>query len=252
MAFPLKKPPSKLLEDLLTQKTYACSTVQINRKGLPPGSQRKLKKGETFVMQKGNLVFTKWHDKRDVSILSTNCDPLDPPNVIERRNTRGEVVRVEKPKAVVMYNEHMGGVDRANQLRSYYRTCRPSHKWYRYLFWFIFEVVLGHAFIIDKENVPRQSCRTVREFHLALAKQLIGSFSSRSENTKRSQKAALLQPCVSPENSAGHFVSRRERHCMQCKKDGRKTTSNRAHSAVLHCVKNLAFFASILCETYIS
>lgn len=134
-------------------------------------------------MQKGNLVFTKWHDKRDVSVLSTNCDPLDPPNVIERGNAQGEVVRVEKLKAVVMYNEHMGGADRADQLRSYYSACRPSHKWYRYLFWFIFEVVLGNAFIIDKENVPRQGRRTVHEFRLALAKQLIGGFSSRSENT---------------------------------------------------------------------
>ena len=64
-----------------------------------------------LVRQKGNLVFTKWYDQQDVSILSTNCNPLDPPNVVER-NTRGrEVVLVEKPKAVVLYNAHMGGVD---------------------------------------------------------------------------------------------------------------------------------------------
>ena len=177
-----------------------------------------------------------------MSVLSTNCDPLDPPNVIERRNAGGKVVRVEKPKAVVMYNEHMGGVDRADQLRSYYSACRPSHKWYRYLFWFIFEVVLGNAFIIDKENVPRQGHRTVREFRLPLAKQLIGGFSSRSENTKRTQKAALLQPCVSPENSAGHFSTRREgnarkRLCVQCKKDGRKTASDRARETIYECAQ---------------
>ena len=35
--------------------------------------------------QKGNLVYTKWHDKRDVSILSTNFDPLELKTVKERR-----------------------------------------------------------------------------------------------------------------------------------------------------------------------
>ena len=58
---------------------------QCVQKGLPPCSSRKLK-GEKVVAQKGNLVFTKWHDKRDVSVLSTNCDPLGPPQVSERRN----------------------------------------------------------------------------------------------------------------------------------------------------------------------
>ena len=71
------------------EKTYACSTVRVNRKGLPPCSSRKLKKGEKVVAQKDNLVFTKWHDKQDVSVLSTNCDLLDPPQVSERRNPRG-------------------------------------------------------------------------------------------------------------------------------------------------------------------
>ena len=77
-------------------------------------------------------------------------------------------------------------------------------------------MVLGNAFILDKENVNRLGHRTVREFRLPLAKQLIGG---------SSQEAASLEPCVIPENAVGHFISRREgnackRHCIQCKKDG--------------------------------
>lgn len=101
-------------------------------------TQATVRKEGKLVMQKGNLVFTKWNDKRDMSILSTNCHPLDPPNVVERNRRGGKVVREEKPKAVVLYNAHMGGVDRSDQLRSYYSVSRPSHKWYRYIFWFIF------------------------------------------------------------------------------------------------------------------
>jgi len=208
---------------------------------LPPCSKQKLKKsGDIICSQKGNLVYTKWHDKRDVNILSTNIDPTDPPVVKQFRKRNGEIIEVSKPQAVVMYNNHMGGVDHADQLRSYYSICRSSHKWYRYLFWFIFEVLLGNAYILDKEHVQHQGRYTLRYFRLAVGKQLIGGFSSRSENRKRSMKAVAAQPCVSPENAAGHFICRREgnarkRHCVQCKRDGRTTTSGRAKETIYEC-----------------
>ena len=54
----------KLMEDLLSEGTYACSTVRINRKGLLPCSLTKLKRAvETLTSQKGNLLYTKCHDK---------------------------------------------------------------------------------------------------------------------------------------------------------------------------------------------
>ena len=183
--------------------------------------------------QKGNLVYTKWHDKCHVNILSTNFNPLDPKTVKERCKKNGVVVRVEKPACVDLYNNNMGGVDRSDQLRSYYSACGPSKKWYKYLFWFIFDLSLVNSFIIFKENVHRRGRRTLVNFRLALAKQLIGGFSSRSEDRKHTMKAASLQVTTTPGNAAGHFCLRREgnarkRHCVQCKKDGRKTSSGRA------------------------
>ena len=38
----------KLLEDLLTEKMYVCSTIRVNRQGLPTCSSRELKKGEVL------------------------------------------------------------------------------------------------------------------------------------------------------------------------------------------------------------
>ena len=231
----------KLLEGLQNEGTYACSTVRACRVGLPPSSCRKLKKeGDMICEQKGNLVYTKWHDKRDVNILSTNFDPLSPKTVKERRNKNGDVVRVEKPGCVDLYNTHMGGVDRSDQLRSYYSASRPSHKWYKYLFWFIFDVTVCNSYIIFKENVHRPGRRTLVDFRLALAKQLIAGFSSRSEKRKCTMRAASLQSVTTPENAAGHFVTRREgnarkRHCVQCKRDGRKTASDRAKETIYEC-----------------
>lgn len=48
-----------------------------------------------------------------MSIISTNCDPLNAPNIVERRIRGGKIVCVDKPSAVVLYKAHMGGVDRS-------------------------------------------------------------------------------------------------------------------------------------------
>ena len=162
----------KLMEDLLSEGTYACSTVRINRKGLLPCSLTKLKRAvKTLTSQKGNLLYTKWHDKRDVNILSTNIDPLTPPVVKERRKKNGEVEEVEKPYCIEQYNKYMGGVDHSDQLRSYYSCCRSFHKWYKYLFWFIFDV--SNTFILHKENVAvrRPGRRPLLAFRRAVGKQ---------------------------------------------------------------------------------
>ena len=261
----------KLLEDLQNEGTSstACSTVRAGRVGLPPSSCRKLKKeGDMICEQKGNLVYTKWHDKRNVNILSTNFDPLSPKTVKERRKKNRDVVRVEKPGCVDLYNTHMGGVDRSDQLCSYYGASRPSHKSYKCLFWFIFDVTICNYCIIFKENVHRQGRRRLVDFRSALAKQLIAGFSSRSENRKRTVRAASLQSVTTPENAAGHFVTQRKEGTPRRgtvfsakEMEGRPLAIVRRRlfmnvvNVVLHCARICASFTFIhfeklLCSIY--
>ena len=110
----------KLLEDLFVAKTYACGYSAIETEVLPQLCTNKLKRGEKIVVQKGqsNLVFTKWHVKKDVCVLSTNSDPTSAMVQIERRQQGVEIEQVEKPQPVVLYNKSMGGVDHSDQLRS--------------------------------------------------------------------------------------------------------------------------------------
>lgn len=114
------------------------------------------------------MVFTKWHGKRDVNILSTNCDPLDPPVIKERQRKNGEITQVEKLACVELYNKHMGSMDCLDQLCSYYSTS---------LFWFIF-VAICNSYILFKEIVQRPGRGTMVDFRLALGKQLIAGISS--------------------------------------------------------------------------
>ncbi|KAG5881450.1 hypothetical protein JTB14_025827 [Gonioctena quinquepunctata] len=55
---------------LWSQKTNACGTVKQNRKNMP-ALKNKLKAGETEAYNSSNLLAIKWHDKREVALLST-------------------------------------------------------------------------------------------------------------------------------------------------------------------------------------
>ena len=175
----------KLLEDLLERKTYACSTVCVNRKGLPSCAGTKLKPTEIVCSRKNHLLFTKWHDKRDVSVLSTNCDPHAPRVLFMRKDKAGKEKQiVRKPRVIQLYNEHMGGVDLADQLRSYYPVARSSTHWYKYIFWYLFDVSICNSFLLSK-MLPIAAVgkpKTQLDFRLELATQLIGNFSSRKRS----------------------------------------------------------------------
>ena len=143
---------SPVLQDhLLAQQTYACSTVRCTRQGLPPCAKTKLRNaGETITRLKGDLLFTKWHEKRDVAFLSTNVSPEEPSRTVQRRKN-GRNFDIQKPRVSDVYTVNMGGVDRADQFRSYYTVGRQSRKWYRYIFWFLFNVAACNAYILECE-----------------------------------------------------------------------------------------------------
>ena len=126
----------------------------------------------------GQLVFTKGHDKRDVAFPSTNAFPDEPsrpvPHIHNRQN-----VNIENLRLSDIYTAHVGGVDRADQPRSFYCSGWQSKKWYRYIFWFLCNVSVCNAFVLESELVG--SKRESVYFKLDLAQQLA------------KQKSALLK-----------------------------------------------------------
>ncbi|GFX69365.1 piggyBac transposable element-derived protein 4 [Trichonephila clavipes] len=106
----------ELAELLIDSKTDICGTLRPNRKGLPVSlNSSTLKKGEIIAFQKGKMCVLKWKDKKPLHMLSTfhNAD------MMEVKAKKGDSVKL-KPKAVVFYNNSMGGVDRSDQCLSYY------------------------------------------------------------------------------------------------------------------------------------
>ena len=58
----------------------------------------------------------------------------------------------EKPTVVADYNQYMLGVDKMDQLISYYSFLHKSIKWWRKVFFWILEVAAVNSYILYKEQ----------------------------------------------------------------------------------------------------
>ena len=113
----------------------ACDTVRIDRCGLPHDFQKlQLSKGNIMTFTDRPLMGLKWMDKRQVAMISTIHDDT---MIDKRRRTRtvtGGVEVIKKPKVIDEYNRYMGGVDKADQLVTYYGFSHRTSKWYKWVF----------------------------------------------------------------------------------------------------------------------
>lgn len=171
------------MEHLLRKKTYSCGTIQLNRVCLPDAIKEVTleNSGDMIKRRKGSIMAVAWEDgKRTVKVI-TSANSKD--NVICARHGKlGQPdVRYTKPKAIVEYTDHFNAVDKNDQLRSYYGIAHRAKKWWEYIFWFFMDVTMINAYILHKDapGGPRPHPLTHLQFHIALAKGLIGRYSSR-------------------------------------------------------------------------
>lgn len=145
-----------LFDHLWNSQTKAVGTVMSNRREMPKQHfSKKLKKGEKLSAQRDHLLAVKWRDVRDVHILTTaNNDTM-----VELPRTRGDHQKT-KPSAVADYNKYKIGVDKSDQMLSYYSFQRKSVKWWKKLFFHLFDLTLVNAHIIHrKKSRPAEKLR---------------------------------------------------------------------------------------------
>jgi len=149
-----------LLKKLLDVGIYSCGTIRTRRKQFPQQlSQLKFaNQGDSKVLQSvetPQLTATVWKDKKNVFYLSTNADPTGNATVLRRQRT-GKRREVVSPMSVSLYQQHMNGVDRADQLRESYPAGRKSLKWWRYIFWYLLNTAVVNAMVCQKESPNHQ------------------------------------------------------------------------------------------------
>lgn len=91
----------------------------------------------------------EWRDRREVLALSSEHTN----ELTEVTNRRGELKM--KPVAISMYNKYMSGVDRQDQMLSYYPCERKAVRWYKKIGIHYFQLLLLNSYFIYIENVKK-------------------------------------------------------------------------------------------------
>lgn len=120
-------------------------------------------------------------DRKVVTVMSTTSQPSAIGTVL-RRQKDGTRISVPCPEAIIIYNRYMGGVDRGDQLRGYYNCKVKSRKFYKYIFYFLFDVSITNAFILYKNFRSSPTFNTIKKFRLQLARELIGKYTTRRQS----------------------------------------------------------------------
>lgn len=214
-----------LLLDLHRKGIYSCGTMRKDRRGFPNDLKPHVKKGlkergDSVTKQHKNLTVTVWQDTKPVVAISTNSDPTKPTTVL-RKGKDGSRSSICCPQSISLYNKYMGGVDHNDQLRQYYGVRLKGRKFYKYFFWFVFDVAVTNAFIVSR-NHTSQNIPNLKKFRGDLAKDLIGSFNGRKRRGRPTSVSLSKVSCFD------HFPMKGDKrlrchHCYHNKKERHDT-----------------------------
>lgn len=153
----------KILDFLDKKSIYYTASIGKNRRNFPKPIDNNRKK-PIFYGNKRRL-FCQWNDNRLIRIVSSFYNI---PYVIYDKNKK------QIPFMVYKYNMLSKGVDKNNQLSSFYFSDKKSLKWYKKVFLFILEVSITNSYIIYKKQVNNNKRLNHLKFRNAIIKSLIG------------------------------------------------------------------------------
>ena len=107
---------------------------------------RLKKKGDCMFRRNGPLLWLKWREKKDVTMLTTIHEAV----MVEMGKCDALGEKIEKPKPVYYYCGTMGGVYLSDQLLHYFSFLRKSTKWSRKLLIHMLNLVILNAYILNK------------------------------------------------------------------------------------------------------
>jgi hypothetical protein len=131
-----------------------------------------LKKPQTIFRRNADseILAVKFHDKRDVDMLSTIHEAKM--SVLNKRDreTREYVV---KPTCIVEYISLMGGVDLSDQMAQYNTCLRKITKWYKKLFFHLLNLAIINAYLLYVKFNTDEKKLNSHDFRMALVRALI-------------------------------------------------------------------------------
>ncbi|XP_039753926.1 piggyBac transposable element-derived protein 4-like [Pararge aegeria] len=136
-----------LAEELLDKNTYVTGTLRAKRAGNPTLINIKLNTGESCIVHNSKkIVVTKWQDKREVLLLSSQHK-----SIYKGTNSRRIRTIKYKPDVLIQYNKYMRAIDRHDQLLSYYSCKHKTLRWYKKVIIHLIQICLVNSFLLYRE-----------------------------------------------------------------------------------------------------
>ena len=185
----------ELLQTLFCNKTLSCGTLRSGRRGFPKEmydkkENNKLERGTCVFRRKGPITAVTWMDNKPVNVVCTlKVVSGEATKPVKRRKKDGEQQDVNCPLMISSYNKYMGGVDRNDQMKSYYAIKFISRKWWHRVFFELLDRCIVNGHILESES-PNHEQRSLKDFRLELAKKLIEDFTSRKRPGRPSLELA--------------------------------------------------------------
>lgn len=217
-----------LFIDLFRAKTNVCGTVQMKRRLMPKDlpKDKDMKRGEVaYRASKKGLLMMLWKDKKVVRLLTTmhSADMVATGRV--NRHTQEPIV---KPQIVLDYNIGMGGVDHSDALATTYEVARKTVKWYRKLFFYLFDMCLTNSWLIYRKLGGKVT-------HVNFRKQLVREMLSDADLPEYPRSGRRRTRTTATTRKSKHMptrvpaVGKRKRgmrRCVYCRKvDGKRSNT---------------------------
>jgi hypothetical protein len=120
----------------------------------------------------------KWYDTRSVCLVSNYIGSGQLETIRRWDKKQKMYVNIERPEIVTVYNTSMGGVDKIDQLISYYRTFIRSRKWTLRMIVHAFDFIVANYWLqylkdADHYYINKKKRKDLLHFRMELAENLI-------------------------------------------------------------------------------
>jgi len=196
-----------LAQKLLEKNTYCTGTLRANRLNTPKDVvTAKLKVGETVSKYSNNVMIGKWKDKREVTYISSEFEN----DMVPTTNRKGR--ETLKPLPIKQYNKFMSGIDRQDQMNSYYLFTRKTIRWYKKLGIHIIQMLLLNSYnLYNQYNIGKTL--SLYDFRIIVLSKIL------PKPEKPSKSLSIEKHIPSTHGMGGNGRNLRKR-CQLCYKNG--------------------------------
>lgn len=235
-----------LLQALKHQGIFGTGTCRKNRLH---GAQEKLKTEKqlkkegrgsvSVVTSRQNITITSWMDS-SVIHMASSCTGVSPTDEAERWSKKEKkMLKVQRPFAVKLYNQHMGGVDQMDQMVAAYPHRRRNRRWYIRVFFHFVDVAVVNAWFLYR--MSGNEAKDLLHFKASTARALIntGSVKIRSRGRPSAtpppvkRRAVVKVPPEVRYAPGNHWPKLKKENAMRCSDE---SCDRRTKYTCLQCV----------------